>query len=82
LLERGEMRKVLFFAFGLSALCACLCQPVPVQAQQAQAEVKREILALYDSAQEGTDANRTRIHRYAELPLNHEGFVVDFRDHT
>jgi hypothetical protein len=80
LLERGEMRKVLFFAFGLSALYACLCQPLPAQAQQAQVEVKREILALYDSTQEGTDANRTRIHRYAELPLNHQGFVVDFRD--
>lgn len=41
--------------------------------------VKREILALYDGGQEG-DANLTRIHRYAELPLNHLGFILRFHD--
>src|ERR1700760_2109803 len=74
------MRKLLFLAFGLSALFAGYCRTVPAQAEQAPAEVKREILALYDSAQEGPDANLTRIHRYAELPLNHEGFAVDLHD--
>jgi len=41
--------------------------------------VKREILALYDGAQEG-DADVTRIHRFAELPLNHLGFILHYHD--
>jgi hypothetical protein len=41
--------------------------------------VKREILALYDGAQEG-EADYTRIHRFAEMPLNHLGFIVRFQD--
>jgi hypothetical protein len=47
-------------------------------AQQA-IPVKREILALYDGAQEG-DADFTRIHRLAEMPLNHLGFILRFHD--
>jgi hypothetical protein len=41
--------------------------------------VKREILALYDGAQEG-EADFTRIHRFAEMPLNHLGFILRFHD--
>ena len=41
--------------------------------------VKREILALYDGAQEG-EADYTRIHRFAEMPLNHLGFILRFHD--
>jgi hypothetical protein len=41
--------------------------------------VKREILALYDGAQEG-DPDVTRIHRFAELPLNHLGFILRYHD--
>ena len=41
--------------------------------------VKREILALYDGAQE-SDADSTRIHRFAEMPLNHLGFILRFQD--
>lgn len=41
--------------------------------------VKREILALYDGAQE-SDADSTRIHRFAEMPLNHLGFILRFHD--
>ncbi|MBR0842130.1 hypothetical protein JQ607_18175 [Bradyrhizobium liaoningense] len=51
-------------------LAAATQEPVPV---------KREILALYDGAQEGS-AELSRIHRFAELPLNHLGFIVRFRD--
>jgi len=47
-------------------------------AQQA-IPVKREILALYDGAQEG-DADFTRIHRLAEMPLNHLCFILRFHD--
>ena len=42
--------------------------------------VKREILALYDGGQESGGANFTRIHRFAELVLNHGGFTVEFHD--
>jgi hypothetical protein len=52
------------------ALAASTQEPTPV---------KREILALYDGAQEG-GAELSRIHRFAELPLNHLGFIVRFRD--
>ena len=48
------------------------------RAQEA-VPVKREIIALYDGAQEG-DAELTRIHRFAEMPLNHLGFIVRFHD--
>jgi hypothetical protein len=41
--------------------------------------VKREILALYDGAQE-SDPDSTRIHRFAEMPLNHLGFILRFQD--
>ena len=54
----------------IGAPSAATFEPVPV---------KREILALYDSAQEG-GAELSRIHRFAELPLNHLGFIVRFRD--
>jgi polysaccharide biosynthesis protein PelA len=41
--------------------------------------VRREILAIYDSREEpGPD--QTRIHRFAEMPLNHLGLVVSFWD--
>jgi hypothetical protein len=41
--------------------------------------VKRELLALYDGAQE-SDPDSTRIHRFAEMPLNHLGFILRFQD--
>ena len=43
------------------------------------APVKREILALYDSREEPRP-DQTRIHRFAEMPLNHFGFVVTYWD--
>ena len=64
-------------AVGLSTIeavggvAAALAQePIPV---------KREIIALYDGAQEG-DADLTRIHRFAEMPLNYLGFILRFHD--
>ena len=41
--------------------------------------VRREILAVYDSREEPRP-DQTRIHRFAEMPLNHLGFVVTFWD--
>ncbi len=42
-------------------------------------EVRRTILALYDS-RDGRDIQYTRIHRFAEMPLNHLGLVVRYHD--
>lgn len=41
--------------------------------------VSRSILALYDSKQEGPP-HQTRLHKLAEMPLNHLGFMLDYRD--
>jgi hypothetical protein len=41
--------------------------------------VRREILALYDSREEARP-DQTRIHRFAEMPLNHLGLVVTYWD--
>jgi len=41
--------------------------------------VKREVLALFDGNDEG-EAAQTRIHRFAEMPLNHLGYIVRFHD--
>ena len=41
--------------------------------------VKREILALYDGREEARP-DQTRVHRFAEMPLNHLGFVVTYWD--
>jgi hypothetical protein len=64
-------------AAGLAAIAA-ITAPGKVTAAEPVA-VKREILALYDGAQEGSTEN-TRIHRFAELPLNHLGFILRFHD--
>ncbi len=62
---------------GLAA-AALACATLPARAREPT-PVKREILALYDGSQEG-QADFTRIHRFAELPLNHLGLILRFRD--
>jgi hypothetical protein len=57
-------------AVGDSIAAGAAQEPIPV---------KREIIALYDSAQEG-GADFTRIHRFAEMPLNHLGFILRYHD--
>ena len=52
--------------------------PAPAPAARA-GRVPREVLALFDGSQE-TAADRTRIHRYLELPLNHLGQKVTYWD--
>ncbi len=41
--------------------------------------VSRTLLALYDSKQEGPP-HQSRLHKLAEMPLNHLGFMLDYRD--
>ena len=42
-------------------------------------EVKRRILAIYDSAFE-TAPDQTLVHLWAEMPLNHMGYIIDYQD--
>lgn len=63
---------------GLVTIRLCCGDIAAAFAQQSDV-VKREILALYDGAQEG-DPGLTRIHRIAELPLNHLGFILRYHD--
>ncbi len=69
--------RACLFAAGLALLE--VGGGIPPALAQEQSPVKREILALYDGALEG-DADATRIHRFAELPLNYLGFIVRFHD--
>lgn len=42
-------------------------------------EVNRRILAVYDSAFE-TAPDQTLVHAWAEMPLNHMGYIIDYQD--
>lgn len=48
-------------------------------ASETPAPISRTILALYDSRYESRPA-KTRIHQFAEMPLNHLGLVVKYHD--
>jgi polysaccharide biosynthesis protein PelA len=41
--------------------------------------IVRTVLALYDSKQEGPP-HQSRLHKLAEMPLNHLGFSIEYRD--
>jgi hypothetical protein len=69
--------RTLLIAAGLSTILAVM--GVAAARAQESIPVKREIMALYDGAQEG-GADVTRIHRLAEMPLNHLGFILRFHD--
>src|SRR5215470_16288338 len=72
------LRASHLIALLLPALLTGLAGPVGASELQ-QPLVKREILALYDGAREGA-ADATRIHRFAELPLNHLGYILHYHD--
>jgi hypothetical protein len=68
---------VLLFVCALTAVPTAPAQPL---ADETRAEpVRREILAVYDSREEPRP-DQTRIHRFAEMPLNYFGFVVTYWD--
>jgi hypothetical protein len=69
--------RTLLIAVGLSTIQAVV--GVAAALAQESIPVKREIIALYDGAQEG-GANLTRIHRFAEMPLNYLGYILRFHD--
>src|SRR5260370_12295374 len=67
----------------LAIVCALLLSPLAraqtLPDEPAAEPVRREILAVYDSREEARP-DETRIHRFAEMPLNHLGFVVSYWD--
>jgi hypothetical protein len=67
--------RIWLIVIGLACVLSARCSVATASPEP----VKREILALYDGGQEG-DADVTRIHRFAELPLNHLGFIVRYHD--
>jgi hypothetical protein len=71
------VKRVIFGGVAL-VLVACALASATASAFE-NAPVRREILALYDGAREGS-ADASRIHRFAELPLNHLGFILRFHD--
>jgi polysaccharide biosynthesis protein PelA len=75
----SRCRLSLFLMLGTFLL------PLGAVAQTAPGEealgepIRREILAIYDSRDEPRP-DQTRIHRFAEMPLNHLGFVLSYWD--
>src|SRR5271166_5750845 len=68
---------------ALLLFCALVASP-HARAQDLSDEpvaepVHREILAVYDSREEARP-DQTRIHHFAEMPLNHLGFVLSYWD--
>lgn len=64
----------------LGALLLPLGAAAQITAEEPLAEpVRREILAVYDSREEPRP-DQTRIHRFAEMPLNYLGFVLSYWD--
>jgi len=57
-----------------------MAAPAAMAAENAPGDmVQRDILALYDGRLESAP-DSTRVHRYAEMPLNYLGYVVDYWD--
>ena len=57
-----------------------VCKPAAsAEVEFSGRAVQREILALYDGQHEAAP-HLTRIHRFAEMPLNHMGFTLTYRD--
>ena len=75
---KTELKRV--FAVSVVLFVAMLPQSLAaMEIEFAGRVIKRDILVLYDSAQEGPPI-QTRVHRFAEMPLNHLGFKLTYRD--
>ena len=74
----------MFHSLVLTVLTA-LFAVIPVRTGQALdvefsgRTIVRSVLALYDSKQEGAP-HQSRLHKLAEMPLNHLGYTLDYRD--
>jgi hypothetical protein len=68
----GRFAAILVLIAGVALAGAAAAQPLT--RVTALPPLKREILALYDGREEPRP-DQTRIHRFAEMPLNYLGFV-------
>ena len=76
------MRRFLTLCVALTALLApvLLLRPaMAVDIEVPNRDVKRRVLALYD-AREEKKPHLTRVHRFAEMPLNWLGYTVEYQD--
>lgn len=72
-------RKTCLSLMRLLSLLAALLPALVPPAAGAGELVKRRILAVYDSRFEAAP-DETLIHRRAEMPLNHLGYILDYAD--
>lgn len=77
----GSARPNLFAVAILALVTAVLAAPSQAQelAQERAQELQRTVLALYDG-DAGNAVDETRIHRIAEMPLNHMGYRLIYHD--
>lgn len=66
-------------AVFLAIVFSCTTTASAVEAGFTPKPVLRKVLALYDSAAELTPTD-TRLHRFAEMPINYLGFELIYRD--
>ena len=72
--------RALPWAILPALVLACLTWPVrAIEIEFNGGPVRREILAIYDSQRESTPQT-TRIHQFAEMPLNWLGYFVTYVD--
>ncbi|HRD76371.1 MAG TPA: hypothetical protein PK264_10580 [Hyphomicrobiaceae bacterium] len=75
----AEIAARLMQAIAALVICALACLPaIALDIEFGGRRIKREILALYDGRH--GPLNETRIHKFAEMPLNHLGFKVIYHD--
>jgi hypothetical protein len=74
----GHLRRAAFLFVSALALASTARAQDTFEEPVAE-PVRREIFALYDSRDEPRP-DQTRIHRLAEMPLNHLGFALSYWD--
>lgn len=74
----GRILVLIVFAI-VSGLVSGVAPVRAVDVETQSVRVARTVLALYDSRHEPAP-HQTRLHKLAEMPLNHLGYVLDYRD--
>lgn len=75
-------RALAFLAAVACGAAACVLNPaagVALEIEFSGRPVKRDIIALYDGRREGSPHD-TRIHKFAEMPLNYLGYKLTYVD--
>jgi hypothetical protein len=76
---RGCLACSAALALGALSLLAGAAAAQPLTDEPRAEPLRRQILAIYDSREEPRP-DQTRIHRFAEMPLNYLGFEVSYWD--